>query len=82
MVTTKNVLVTETWKAIPFLLVSNVSQTTVEFWAGTTTPTSNDIGHPLAPSKGLNYSVFEDATVVVYFRSTQMEALLTVTESV
>lgn len=80
--TTKNVLVTGTWKAIPFLLVSNVSQTTVEFWASGTAPTPSDIGHPLAPSTGLNKNVFEDAAVVVYFRSKQIEAMLTATESV
>lgn len=80
--TTKNVLVTGAWKAIPFLLVSNASQTTVEFWASGTAPTSSDVGHPMAPGKGFNYSVFEDATVVVYFRSTQIEATLTVTESI
>ena len=80
--TTKNVLVTGTWKAIPFTLISNVSQTTVEFWAGTIAPTPSNVGHPLAPSIGLNKNVFEDAAVVVYFRSTQIEATLTVTESV
>ena len=80
--TTKNVLVTGTWKAIPFLLVSNASQTTVEFWASGPAPTPSNVGHPMAPGKGFNYSVFEDATVAVYFRSTQMEALLTVTESI
>lgn len=80
--TTKNVLVTGAWKAIPFLLVSNASQTTVEFWASGTAPTPSDVGHPMAPGKGFNYSVFEDAAVVVYFRSTQIEATITVTESI
>ena len=81
--TTKNVLVTRTWKEIPFLLISNTSQTTVEFWPSTVAiPTADNIGHPFAPGIGLNKSVFENEAVIVYFRSRQIEATLTVTESI
>jgi hypothetical protein len=79
--TTKNDTINANWKPIAFLLISNVSQSTVEFWAGPTAPTANNIGHPLAPGGGLNYNAFEDDTVTVYFRSRAMDATVTITES-
>ena len=78
---TNNIVVTNTWKLIPFTLISNTSPTVVEFWASNTAPTASNIGHNL-PSTGLDKSLFNDDTVNVYFRSRETEAVLTVTESI
>ena len=78
---TNNIVVTNTWKLIPFTLISNTSPTVVEFWASNTAPAASNIGHNL-PSTGLDKRVFDDDTVKVYFRSRQTEAVLTVTESI
>ena len=43
-------------------------------------PVESEVGHPLIPDTGLNKSVFGDNAAVVYFRSTKMSAMLTVTE--
>jgi hypothetical protein len=77
---TRNIIVSGNWTVVPFLLISNISQTTVEFWADSVPPVESDVGHPLIPDTGLNKSVFGDNTAVVYFRSTKMSAMLTVTE--
>ncbi len=79
---TRNDTIDENWKPINFLLISNVSQTNIEFWAAPTAPTANNIGHPLYPNGGLNINVFEDDTVTVYFRSRTMPTTVTITEAI
>jgi hypothetical protein len=78
--TTRNDTINGNWEPIDFLLISNASQTNIEFWAGPTAPTENNIGHPITPNGGLNYNVFEDDTVTVYFRSRSLSATVTITE--
>lgn len=77
---TRNVLVTSEWQQISFDQISNPGQTTVEFWPGTIAPTAASKGHPMKPSEGLTKSQFEDTALTVRFRSTTMDAVLTVTE--
>ena len=77
---TRNVLVTSEWQQISFDQISNPCQITVEFWPGTIAPTAASKGHPMKPSEGLTKSQFEDTALTVRFRSTTMDAVLTVTE--
>jgi hypothetical protein len=77
---TRNEIVTNEWKQISFDQISNPGQTTVEFWPGTIAPTATSKGHPMKPGQGLDKSQFEDAAITVRFRSTTMDAVLTVTE--
>ena len=78
--TTRNETIDENWKPQKFLLLSNVSQMTLEYWPAQTPPTANDTGHPLIPGAGFNYSLLEDDTASVYFRSRNMNAVVTITE--
>ena len=77
---TRNVTVSNTWQQIAFDQISNPYQTTVEFWAGVTAPAVTAAGHPLKSGDGLTRDTFTDPTIIVWFRSLSMDAILTVTE--